>query len=66
MAFKKATRPKKKAIKFFFRPFNYFFRPYKNEKAARASNQGALPPDLSLICWAREGGENYLYSVSLK
>jgi ubiquinol-cytochrome c reductase cytochrome c1 subunit len=30
--------------------------PYANEEAARASNQGALPPDLSLIIKARHGG----------
>ena len=32
--------------------------------AARAANGGALPPDLSLICIAREGGEDYIFSVS--
>jgi len=37
--------------------------PYKNEKQARASNNGALPPDLSLIVKAREGGANYIYSI---
>jgi len=37
--------------------------PYKNEAQARASNGGALPPDLSLICLAREGGEYYIYSL---
>ena len=43
---------------------NFIFSPYKNEAQARASNGGALPPDLSLICLAREGGEYYIYSVS--
>ena len=42
----------------------FIFSPYKNEAQARASNGGALPPDLSLICLAREGGEYYIYSVS--
>lgn len=37
--------------------------PYKNDNAARAANGGALPPDLSLICYARDGGENYLYAL---
>jgi len=37
--------------------------PYKNEMAARAANGGALPPDLSLICLARENGEHYVYSL---
>jgi ubiquinol-cytochrome c reductase cytochrome c1 subunit len=31
-------------------------RPYPNEEAARAGNNGALPPDLSLVVKAREGG----------
>jgi len=38
-------------------------KPYKNENEARAANGGALPPDLSLICLARENGENYIYSL---
>jgi ubiquinol-cytochrome c reductase cytochrome c1 subunit len=37
--------------------------PFANEKAARASNNGALPPDLSLIIKARQGGANYVYSL---
>lgn len=37
--------------------------PYANEKAARASNNGAYPPDLSLIIKAREEGANYVYSL---
>lgn len=36
--------------------------PYPNEQAARAANNGAYPPDLSLIVKARAGGENYIYS----
>ena len=35
---------------------DYFPAPYPNEEAARASNGGALPPDLSLIIKARHGG----------
>jgi len=38
-------------------------RPYANDKAARATNNGALPPDLSLIVKSRNGGCNYLYSL---
>ena len=37
--------------------------PYANEKMARASNNGAFPPDLSLIIRAREDGANYVYSL---
>ena len=44
-------------------PSDKFVRPYPNEQAARASNGGAYPPDLSLIVKARENGSNYLYSI---
>jgi ubiquinol-cytochrome c reductase cytochrome c1 subunit len=37
--------------------------PYPNDKAARASNNGALPPDLSLITKARADGHNYVYAL---
>ncbi|MBM3469000.1 MAG: cytochrome c1 [Alphaproteobacteria bacterium] len=37
--------------------------PYANEKAARAANNGALPPDLSLMTKARAGGPNYIYAL---
>ncbi len=40
-----------------------FRRPFANDKAARAANNGALPPDLSLIVNAREGGADYIYGV---
>lgn len=40
-----------------------FPRPYANDEAARFSNNGAIPPDLSLIVKARHGGENYIYSL---
>jgi ubiquinol-cytochrome c reductase cytochrome c1 subunit len=36
---------------------------YPNEIAARAANNNALPPDLSLITKARHGGEAYVYSL---
>jgi len=35
----------------------------KNEKQARAANNGARPPDLSLITKARHDGQNYLFSL---
>jgi ubiquinol-cytochrome c reductase cytochrome c1 subunit len=37
--------------------------PFPNEVAARASNGGALPPDMSLLAKAREGGPDYIYSI---
>jgi ubiquinol-cytochrome c reductase cytochrome c1 subunit len=40
-----------------------FPSPYANEVAARAAQNGALPPDLSLITKAREGGAAYVYSL---
>ncbi|NP_001080379.1 cytochrome c-1 L homeolog [Xenopus laevis] len=42
---------------------DYFPKPYANEEAARASNNGALPPDLSYIANARHGGEDYIFSL---
>lgn len=44
-------------------PKDYFPSPYPNEIAARAANNNALPPDLSLIAKAREGGAPYVYSL---
>jgi len=44
-------------------PADYFPPPFPNEKAARAAMNGALPPDLSLIIKAREGHEDYVYSI---
>jgi len=42
---------------------DYIPGPYKNDEAARAANNGALPPDLSLIVKARHGGCNYIFSL---
>jgi ubiquinol-cytochrome c reductase cytochrome c1 subunit len=44
-------------------PSDKFVGPYANEQAARSSNGGALPPDLSLIIKARHDGANYVYSL---
>ena len=44
-------------------PSDAFVPPYKNEQAARASNNGAFPADLSLIVKAREDGANHLFSI---
>ena len=45
------------------RPSDKFPAPFANEKAARAVNNGAYPPDLSLMVKARPDGANYLYSL---
>lgn len=45
------------------RPSDYFPSPYANEKQARAANNGAYPPDLSLIIKARKHGADYLYAL---
>lgn len=37
--------------------------PFANEKAARAANNGAFPPDLSLMTKARKGGTDYMYAL---
>eukprot|EP00186_Timspurckia_oligopyrenoides_P004082 CAMPEP_0182441402 /NCGR_PEP_ID=MMETSP1172-20130603/362_1 /TAXON_ID=708627 /ORGANISM="Timspurckia oligopyrenoides, Strain CCMP3278" /LENGTH=269 /DNA_ID=CAMNT_0024635653 /DNA_START=66 /DNA_END=875 /DNA_ORIENTATION=- len=42
---------------------DYFPAPYPNEAAARYANNGALPPDLSLITKARHGGGDYVYAL---
>jgi ubiquinol-cytochrome c reductase cytochrome c1 subunit len=44
-------------------PSDTFPPPFPNEVAARAANNNALPPDLSLITKAREGGAHYVYSI---
>ncbi len=44
-------------------PADHFVAPFANEAAARASNGGALPPDMSLLARAREGGPAYIYSI---
>jgi len=49
------TRPGKVA--------DYIPPPYNNEEAARFANNGALPPDLSLITKARHGGCNYIFNL---
>lgn len=58
------------------KPRDRFVGPFPNENAARAANNGALPPDLSLIAKARAGyhgtlkqflegagGAEYVYSI---
>ena len=45
------------------RPADRFKSPFANDKAARAANNGASPPDLSLMTKARKGGADYLYAL---
>jgi len=42
---------------------DYFPKPYPNDAAAAAANNGAIPPDLSYIALARHGGEDYIYHL---
>jgi ubiquinol-cytochrome c reductase cytochrome c1 subunit len=44
-------------------PASQFRSPFPNPIAARVANNGALPPDLSLIVNAREGGADYVYGI---
>merc|ERR1711997_43527 len=42
---------------------DYFPKPYANDNAASAANNGAIPPDLSYMALARHGGEDYIYHL---
>ena len=44
-------------------PSDRFPHPYPNDTAARAANNNALPPDLSLMAKARHDGAAYVYSL---
>ena len=44
-------------------PASQFRSPFPNDKAAAAANNGGIPPDLSLIVNAREGGANYVFGI---
>ena len=45
------------------RPSDRFHSPFANEAAARVANNGALPPDLSVMAKARPGGPDYIYAL---
>jgi ubiquinol-cytochrome c reductase cytochrome c1 subunit len=45
------------------RPSDPIPGPFPNDQAARAANNGALPPDQSLIVKARPGGPDYVYAI---
>lgn len=47
------------------RPSDRFHSPFPNDQAARAANNGALPPDMSLLAKAREGGPTYIHALML-
>ncbi len=42
---------------------DYFPKPFANDIAARAANNNAIPPDLSLMTKARDEGPAYVYSL---
>ena len=44
-------------------PSDRFVSPYPNENAAKYANNGAMPPDLSLMAKARHGGADYIYAL---
>lgn len=45
------------------RPSDRFKSPFANANAARAANNGAFPPDLTLMVKARVGGADYLHAL---
>jgi ubiquinol-cytochrome c reductase cytochrome c1 subunit len=45
------------------RPSDPIVRPFPNDNAARAANNGALPPDQSLITKARPHGPQYVFGI---
>ena len=44
-------------------PSDTFVSPYKNKEEAKASFNGAYPPDLSLLTKAMKNGPDYIYSL---
>jgi ubiquinol-cytochrome c reductase cytochrome c1 subunit len=45
------------------KPSDPMVGPFANDQAARAANNGALPPDQSLLVKQREGGPDYIYAI---
>ncbi len=45
------------------RPSDRFVSPFPNEQAARAANNGAYPPDMSVLAKARAHGPDYIYAM---
>jgi ubiquinol-cytochrome c reductase cytochrome c1 subunit len=44
-------------------PADHFRSPFPNDAAARSALNGAVPPDLSVIEKAREGGPDYIFGI---
>lgn len=44
-------------------PKDRFVKPFPNEQAARAANNGAYPVEMSLIAKARPNGPDYIYAL---
>ena len=47
------------------KPADHFVSPFTNEQEARVSNNGAYPPDLSVITKAKKYGPDYIYNLLL-
>ena len=45
------------------KPSDHFVGPFANDQEARFSNNGSLPPDLSVITKARVNGVNHIYNL---
>ncbi len=45
------------------RPTDHVKSPFPNPETARAAMNGALPPDMSNLVNAREGGPDYIYAI---
>lgn len=45
------------------RPSDHFVSPYANTAQAKYANNGAYPPDMSLLAKARKGGADYIYGI---
>lgn len=45
------------------RPSDLIHSPFANAAAARAANNGIVPPDLSLMVKARKGGADYIHAL---
>ncbi len=44
-------------------PSDRFVNPFPNKQAAMYANNGALPPDMSLLAKARHHGPDYIYAI---